>query len=239
MPLDRRIVSALLSILFALAAVGQEVSIAGKTEFAPYRFAEFEAVAPDKWACTWEFPEELQTRELDAKSRKMIAVGPPGKYTVRLFVAGLTGDENNPLVFKRTSKTFTIGDAPEPKPDDEDDDSQKPAPIPDAGFRVLIVYESGETTTYPTETMKILTGREVREFLDKNCVDEGKGHPAWRIFDADMDLENEYPVWKKAMARDRKELPWVIISNGKTGFEGPLPKTSAAFIELCKKYLPK
>ena len=112
-----------------------------------------------------------------------------------------------------------------------------PAPIPDAGFRVLIVYESSDMTKYPVETQAIFAGAEVRDFLKSNCVSED-GQPGFRIYDANVNTAGDLAVWKTAMARPRTQLPWVVISNGKTGYEGPMPKTPAEFLDLCKKYLP-
>lgn len=143
-------------------------------------------------------------------------------------------------------KTVLIeGDDPDPKPPGPDPDPEPepepepvdPAPIPDAGFRVLIVYESGDMTKYTIEQQVILAGADVREFLKRNCVPED-GQAGFRIYDADIDTSNDLPVWQKAMSRDRSQVPWVVISNGKTGFEGPLPATPSEFLELCKKYLP-
>lgn len=128
---------------------------------------------------------------------------------------------------------------PDPDDDPDDDDPQPtPPPISEPGFRVLIVYESGEMTKYPIETGTILAGGDVRKFLGANCVPGSNGVPEYRIYDADMDTAHDSPLWQKAMKRPRSQTPWVIISNGKTGFEGPLPKTPSEFLELCKKYLP-
>ena len=144
-------------------------------------------------------------------------------------------------IYKATHRIKIGGDPdpdPDPDPPDPEPDPDDPAPIPVAGFRVLIVYESAEMTKYPIETQVIIAGADVREFLDKHCVDED-GTPGYRIYDADINTANDLEVWQNAMQRDRSELPWVIVSNGKTGFEGPLPDTPTEFLELCKKYLPK
>lgn len=239
MRLDKSFLSALLALLLLpLVAAGQAVSIGGKSEFLPYKFADFEASGPDNWAYEWEFPSGVDYRVLDDIGHKVTAIAPPGTYTASLIAVGPSGNEKVPFLIKKAFKTFTIGEAPEPNPVDPDDDSKKPAPIPEPGFRVLIVYESGDMTKYSAETNAILAGADVRDFLEKNCVDE-KGTAGCRILDQDTDMKNAPPIWQKAMARPRKELPWVIVSNGKTGFEGPLPKTTSAFIDLCTKYLPK
>jgi hypothetical protein len=44
------------------------------------------------------------------------------------------------------------------------------------------------------------------------------------------------PIWEKAMARPRTTVPWLIISNGVTGYEGPLPANKAAMMELLGKH---
>ena len=227
-------------LLLPVVAAGQAVSIASKAVYAPYTFADFEASGPDNWSYDWEFSDGVDHRTLDDVGRKVLVIAPPGNYTARLTAVGPSGNEKIPFAIKKAVKAFTIGDAPEPVDPDNPDDKKPvgPAPIPDAGFRVLIVYESGDMTKYPIEQQIILTGADVREFLDKNCIKEGNT-PAYRIYDPDVDLTNDSPVWQKAMARPRKELPWLIVSHGKTGFEGPLPKTPTAFLELAKKYLPK
>jgi len=240
MRLDKGILTTLLALLLLpLAAVGQAVSIAGKSEFAPYTFADFEATGPDNWAYDWEFSGgEVSFRVLDDVGHKVIVVAPPGVYAARLTAVGPSGNEKVPFSIKKAVKTFTIGEADpdDIKPDDGDD--KKPAPIPEAGFRVLIVYEADDQTKYPPGIGEILAGEDVRKFLEKNCVDEN-GVAGVRILDQHTEMKNAPQLWQKAMARPRTELPWVVISNGKTGYEGPLPKTASAFVDLCTKYLPK
>ena len=229
----------LVLLLFSTAAVGQAVSIAGKVSYPPYTFADFEATGPDNWAYDWEFPDGVQFRVLDDIGHKVIVVAPPGSYTARLTAVGPSGNDKVPFAIKKASKTFTIGDAPDDDDDDTDDNKPvNPPPIAEDGFRVLIVYESGDMTKYKWEQQAILSGQDVRDFLKASCVNEN-GTPGFRIYDPDVDVKNDLPVWQKAMARPRKEIPWLVISNGKTGFEGPLPKTVTEFLELSKKYLPK
>lgn len=127
---------------------------------------------------------------------------------------------------------------PPPGPGPQPPGPQPPAPIAEPGFRVLIVFESEDKQKYSLETQSILYGISVRSFLNDKCVKEN-GTPAYRMYDKDTNVSNELEVWKKAMARERKSMPWVVISNGTTGFEGPLPNTPTEFMELCKRYLPQ
>lgn len=119
---------------------------------------------------------------------------------------------------------------PDPKPDPKDD-----APIPAAGLHVLVVFESGAQHTAAQNT--IFYGKRVRDWLDTNCVagPDGKTRQ-YRIWDQDTDGYSDSKLWGDAMKRKRTALPWVIVSNGVTGFEGPLPADADSFLELVKKY---
>jgi hypothetical protein len=126
------------------------------------------------------------------------------------------------------------GPTPGPDPPTPGPDPPSPAPIPEPGFRVLIIYESADLL--PQGQQVILFGREVRDYLNRVCVAESTGTKAFRIFDQHVDATGELKTWKDAMARKRDSVPWIVVSNGTTGFEGPLPKTAQEFLELCKKY---
>lgn len=120
-------------------------------------------------------------------------------------------------------------DPPDPKPD--------PAPIPEAGFRVLFIYETADLGTYPKEQQAALTSQEIRQYLNAKCVlgPDGKT-PERRFYDKDVDLSGESKLWQKAMQRPRGPMPWLIVSNGSTGYEGPVPANIAETLKLLKKY---
>lgn len=120
-----------------------------------------------------------------------------------------------------------------PKPPTPEPDAK--APIPGPGLKVLIVYETGKTL--PPQQGSILDGKRVRDYLDANCVvgPDGKTRE-YRIWDQGADTVGESARWQDAMKRTRTGVPWVVISNEKSGFEGPLPSTPDAFLELIKKY---
>lgn len=130
-----------------------------------------------------------------------------------------------------------VGTGPDPGPDPDPDPDPEPdvkPPIPEPGFRVFIFYESSDTI--PELQRAIISGEESRAYLDKTCITEPDGTAGYRIYDDDADLSNELPLWQKAFQRRPKSLPWVIISNGVTGTEEPLPESPSKFLELCKKY---
>lgn len=112
-----------------------------------------------------------------------------------------------------------------------------PPPIPVDGFRVLIVYESSELATMPRAQLVSLYAQQVRDYLAAHCVKGPDGRTAeWRVWDQNVSTANEAKLWQDAMARKRDKLPWIVISTGKTGYEGPLPADTAGTLELLRKY---
>lgn len=105
-------------------------------------------------------------------------------------------------------------------------------PIPEAGFRVLIVYETAAVTP---EVASVLSSELIRSYTREKCAKDGTT-PAFRAFDKDAAADKDYPWVSKAMARSRTALPWLIVSNGKSGFEGPLPATVNETMAILKKF---
>lgn len=127
------------------------------------------------------------------------------------------------------------GPGPKPVPPGPDVDPNAPPPIAGEGFRVLIVYETGQNL--PAAQSPILFGKTIREYLDAKTVLDADGRThAWRIWDKDVDASGESKSWQDALARPRKSIPWILISNGTTGYEGPLPATVDEALALLKKY---
>lgn len=121
-----------------------------------------------------------------------------------------------------------------------------PAPVPPVtppidgdGYQVLIIYETDGTLPLTAGQREIILGPPVRDFLNLNCITEADGKTkSWRIFDKDAKFTNPNDKWAKALQRPRAQVPWIIVSNGTTGYEGPLPNDPTACLELLKKYLP-
>jgi hypothetical protein len=102
-------------------------------------------------------------------------------------------------------------------------------PIPVTTLHVLVVEEMDDRNKLPASQVGIFSSTELRKWLVEN-------NAQWRMFDDDVDQTFLEQKWKDAMARPRASLPWVTISNGRTGWEGPLPKTVAETISLMEKY---
>jgi hypothetical protein len=144
----------------------------------------------------------------------------------------------------------TIPPTPEPKPDpdpkpepDPKPDPNPPAPIPAPGLHVLMTYQNiskdgASALDKLSEAQKaVLFGQQVRAYLWANAAigKDGK-HSSWRILDVDTDMSRDEAKWRAAMARPRSSDFWIVISNGTTGYEGPLPVDPDKALELIKKY---
>lgn len=128
---------------------------------------------------------------------------------------------------------------PKPEPDpDPDPEPPKPdpsvVPIPGEGLRVLIIYEQDDQAKYSPDTIKQLYSLTLRKFLNEQCVKGANGLPEYRVLDEEV--EGEPSIWLTAIKRKRESLPWLIISNGKSGFEGPLPAKEADTKSLIERY---
>ena len=163
---------------------------------------------------------------LPAGQNRWLCFPPKGTYSIEVVTFG-------PGLDQRYSK-LEVGDVPNP-PDPPDPDDE--APIPDAGFRVVVIYETAEIQTLPRGQQLIIRSQVVRDYLNTNCVKGADGTPEWRFVDDDTEWTTESPI-SKATKRPRDSIPWLIVSNGKTGYEGPLPATVDEFLALIGKYAP-
>jgi hypothetical protein len=143
---------------------------------------------------------------------------------------------------------FKAGKGPRPPPDpdqpvdpDEPVDPEKPAPIEGVGLRVLVIYKDADYNQYTADQRAIITSLSFRQYLDKNCAKDAKAqnNTAYRIWHEELNVAGDGPEWVKAYARPRNLTsggPWLIVSNGKTGFEGQAPKTMKEIKDLMSKY---
>ncbi len=104
-----------------------------------------------------------------------------------------------------------------------------PPPIALDGLNVLVVEETEARPLLPGGQIAVLQSTAIPNYV------EGKGG-VYRELDQQPSTANLSKPWQDAMARPRQSLPWILVSNGKSGFEGPLPPTEEATLELVKKY---
>lgn len=96
------------------------------------------------------------------------------------------------------------------------------SPPPVKSSLVLIVEETEARTA---ELATILNGEALENHLQAKWKDQ------WRVLDKDADLSHVDDQWKEAMAAAKGHEgftpPWLLVSNGKSGWQGPLPAENA------------
>jgi hypothetical protein len=116
----------------------------------------------------------------------------------------------------------------------------EPPPIPGTGLRVLFVHENNPSSpeaVLSKEQHAALFSKNVSDYLDSKCPKGPDGKtPEWRRYDQHQKMDRENAIWVDAMKRPHNVIPWVLISNGINGFEGPLPETEAELLALIKKF---
>lgn len=135
------------------------------------------------------------------------------------------------------------GMGPQPPPDPKPVDPVIPPPQPkdvplsagDGKMRVLIVFDQLDANMTPAQR-EVIFGADVRDYVLKNSAKDGFRIFSIQTIEADPRFRNEDKIWKDAVARKRDAVPWTIISNGKTFYEGKLPEGEKAFFAEADKY---
>lgn len=113
----------------------------------------------------------------------------------------------------------------------------QPPPGPVTGFRVIFVQERNAKHT--NEQALIWNSTRIDEYLNAKAAKDGKGRPAWRRWDQDIDVSNETDDMKAlwAVVKPRATaLPALAISTDRGVEVVPWPATETATIELLRRY---
>jgi hypothetical protein len=102
-----------------------------------------------------------------------------------------------------------------------------PAPIPVAGLHVLIVEETDDRGRIPQGQLAVLQTTQIQELVKSK-------NGQFRQYDDDPEITD--PIWKAARNRPRTALPWIIVSNGSSGVEQPLPATIEETLALIGRF---
>lgn len=160
--------------------------------------------------------------------------------TCEIIIVPSIDDETK--VIRRTLDV-DAGEGPRPPPGPEPIPVPVPvpsnAPIAGDGFKVLIVYDG--VAKLSAAQQSVIDGKTIRDYLKSHCVaeraatdrDDGK---AYRIWPVQEDPAGAPKVWQDAFARPHPNIPWIVISNGKTGVEQALPKTVDETLKLLKQF---
>ncbi len=221
--------------------------IEGETKAGPYLLVRLKAAGVDaKAGLRWKVTPSKYVSRATTPRGLLEFVAPPGEYEVELLV--ITSGADGVLDIGETVTVVTISGTPGPVPPGPKppepvppDPGPSPAPIPLAGLRVLVVYESAEASKLAAGHQGVIYGKATRDYLNSKCVvGPDQKTKEWRIYDSNVVLDAEVAPWKAAMQRAKAHpsfrVPWLLVSNGKSGYEGPLPETPEKMIALVKRY---
>jgi hypothetical protein len=111
-----------------------------------------------------------------------------------------------------------------------------PAPIPVAGLRVLMVYSKQNAAKLTTGQYAAIFGQDMRTLLESKCVVEPETmKKGYRIWETGINPSGDLKVWADAYPLAKSD-PWLIISNGKGGYSGPMPAKLEDTIALVNQF---
>jgi len=226
-------------------ALGQSVTLHETVTGKPGHWIVLAPVKVDGGTPKWRLDPAMQ--EVDVSSvfegakpkGKIITIDSPGRYKYEAWNA--KGDVASDIA---TGWVVILGPVPPPVPPAPPipppppiPPAPSPAPIPVAGFRVLVVFsQNGGTAVLTKQQFNELYGSEVADYLNAKCAKDGN-QPGWRIWNQTTPMEQAPKMWQDAMKRPRGAPPWIIISDGVSSagsFEGPLP--DGGILTLLRKY---
>lgn len=134
-------------------------------------------------------------------------------------------------------------DPPTPDPDPVDP-KPDPEPNPQPGkLMVIMVKDLSRVSELSPKQLEILLSTKIREYTATHCKTGTDGKtPEFKVFNVDTVIEGESPEIKEGFAAAAKEIKekngiaWLAVSNGKSGWSGPLPENEEKTLELLKKY---
>lgn len=203
-------------------------------------------------AVRWRYDATKLSVIPGATDDTLYVAGPPGDYTIEIETL-LWVDKAKPK-WESSQLILTIIDSkppqpvppgPGPKPDDppapKPDDPKAPFAGMTDGLRMLIVEESADRSKMPAEQQRILFSKVFRDYLRSKSPmgPDGKTYE-FRIWDKDTDPSADGKTWQDALKRAKAtkdfKTPWIMVGNGKDGWEGPLPVKFDEALALVKKY---
>ena len=206
-----------------------EVKVRGEAVYAPYKKIALKAVdVSSKAQYLWDVDGECDVVEA---GDTLYVWAAPGSYRVMLTAVDFEAKK-----VERARFSFKVeGDAP-PKPPDPK--PPEPPTPPTSGLRVLILEESAERAKLPSAQLAVLFAEQVRTYLEAKCVPGPDGKTKeWRIWDKDTTTHAERDKnFREWIGRKRTSLPWIVIQNNATIYEGPLPANVTDTLALLKKF---
>ena len=132
-------------------------------------------------------------------------------------------------------------DPPGPTPPGPTPDPQPPEPSP---LYVVIIRDSSTLSKVPQAQQLAIRSLKVKDYCATHCLKGKDGQtPEFRIYEPDTDVSLQSAGIQKAFktavddrAKSGDSGPWLAVSNGTTGYSGPVPEDEAKLLEKLQAY---
>lgn len=190
--------------------------------------------------------KKIVSTQLDEKKFNFFETSRPGTFFIQPR-RGVTGTyvvqfwhEGDTIVLPKepplpplpiATLTIQVG-APTPTPTPTPTPDPKPDPkvIPTTVLSILIVEESSARSKLPAGKLQAMFAESVDVYVKSK-------NGTIRIFDKDDNVGMEPAFYRAAFALAKdKTLPWMIISNGRRQYEGPVPDSDSEMLNLLRQY---
>ena len=235
----KRVLATVFLVLAAPSLWAADVVIEGQRKVKPGEYAELAVKATAGDQVSWQvLPEPPKKTVRDGLL--IFALKPGVEYTAGVTVVNFEKkslDQGTATVaFDGGLPPVPVPPGPEPTPTPPTPTpTPSPAPIPVAGFRVLFVEETADRAKLPAAQLNAMFDKRVIDYLNAKCVAGPDGRTKeWRRWDKDWNASTEPKLWQDAFARPRAGVPWVVASNGTTGYEGSWTDTADLLAKLKK-----
>jgi len=225
-------------LLFIASPVFGQINLPEEVEVGRKIVASINVPTEGKLSILWAYSPGLESEQIGTD---LFIWGKAGTYAIDAVVIPIRtvtiGDETFDVIngeIARYKSTLKITSGPGPGPPDP------LVPFPAPGLAVVITHEQQTTAQLPRSQQAIFTSSRILQWLSQNCYKTRDNTILCRIYDDDQDVSNAHPVLKEAFkvaaVRSADSSPWIVISNGKTGYSGKLPLTIDQTLDLLNRY---
>ncbi len=158
-----------------------------------------------------------------------------GSVAILMIPKGL---QDRAQVDRRFLKITGFGPQPPPEPvePDVDPDVEPPVDPKTTGpLKIVIFEETVDRGSLPETQTDALLSTIWREYAREHCS-KTNGHPDFRVIDKDTNLSKAEDWVQAAGKKERNGLPWLCVTNGTTGYNGPFPEDLERLMQILKEY---
>ena len=198
------------------------------------------AAPPGAGLYFWTIPPGVNAA--DRGDKLLVEAAPKGSLTISVKSINANLDKDGKFLgflTKFGAVTFDVGGVvpPVPPPDPPKPDpipTPDIAPYPSPGLTALIIYESAEETP---SLSNLMSGDLLNSYMLTKGIKNG-----FMKFDKDLADFSKLDPWVAAAWKVKRDsLPWLVVSNGKTGYSGPVPMDGKGFsadktLDILKKH---